>query len=51
MELLEWIQRSVTKMVRELEYLSCEEWLRELGRFSLETRRLLGDLIAAFQFL
>ena len=39
------------KMIRELEHLSYEDRPRDLGLFSLEKRKLQGDLIVAFQYL
>lgn len=47
-ELLEQVQRNAMKMIRDL---FCEERLRELDFFSLQKRRLQGDLIVAFEYL
>ena len=45
------LQRRAKKMTQRIEQLPCENRLRELRLFSLNKRRLWGDLRAAFQYL
>lgn len=50
-KVLERAQRRAMKMTRWLKHLSHGDSLKELDLFSLEKRKLWGDLVMAFQYL
>ncbi|PKU42310.1 reverse hypothetical protein [Limosa lapponica baueri] len=50
-DVLERIQQRPTKMIKEINQLSCGERLKELALFSLEKRRFRGNLIRIRKYL
>ena len=48
---MERVQRRFTRMIPGMKSLSYEEWLRTQGLYSLEFRRMRGDLTETYRIL
>ncbi|GAB0205727.1 hypothetical protein GRJ2_003038300 [Grus japonensis] len=51
MDILERVQQRAMKMMKRLEHLSYKRRPRDVGLFSLEKRKLNGDLINVYTYL
>lgn len=50
-DILEWIQKRGTKVVKGLKHMKCKKRLRELVLFNPKKRKLMGDIAGLFRYI